>query len=79
VIYYTVFRILIIKLDLKTPGREDESLVDMADVRADVADEFALKTAGVLGIMRFEKGVVHLLLGLNADQYAAEMCAVLVE
>jgi len=41
VIYYYVFRILIIKLDLKTPGREDEPLVDMSAVRADVADEFA--------------------------------------
>ncbi len=41
VIYYNVFRILIIKLDLKTLGREDKPLVDMSDVRADVADEFA--------------------------------------
>jgi PTS system glucose-specific IIC component len=41
VIYYTVFRFLIIKLDLKTPGREDEAAIDMSAVRADVADEFA--------------------------------------
>lgn len=41
VIYYTVFRLLIVKLDLKTPGREDEAMVDMSAVRADVADEFA--------------------------------------
>ena len=41
VIYYYAFKILIIKLDLKTPGREDEQLVDMSAVRADVADEFA--------------------------------------
>ena len=41
VIYYSVFRVLIIRLDLKTPGREDEPLVDMSEVRADVADEFA--------------------------------------
>ncbi|MFT7053462.1 MAG: PTS system glucose-specific IIC component [Psychromonas sp.] len=27
-IYYTVFRVLIAKLDLKTPGREDEELLD---------------------------------------------------
>jgi PTS system glucose-specific IIC component len=40
-IYYTVFRLLIVKLDLKTPGREDEPMVDMSEVRADVADEFA--------------------------------------
>jgi len=41
VIYYSVFRFLIVKLDLKTPGREDEAMVDMSAVRADVADEFA--------------------------------------
>jgi PTS system glucose-specific IIC component len=41
VIYYTVFRTLIVKLNLKTPGREDEPTVDMSEVRAEVADEFA--------------------------------------
>jgi PTS system glucose-specific IIC component len=41
VIYYSVFRFLIVKLNLKTPGREDEAMVDMSAVRADVADEFA--------------------------------------
>lgn len=40
-IYYTVFRVLIVKLNLMTPGREDEPMVDMSNVRADVADEFA--------------------------------------
>ncbi len=40
-IYYTVFRLLIVKLDLKTPGREDEPMVDMSEVRHEVADEFA--------------------------------------
>lgn len=36
-------------------------------------DEAALKTAGVEGIVRLPDRVVHLLTGLNADQYAAEM------
>jgi PTS system glucose-specific IIC component len=40
VVYYTVFRALIVRLDLKTPGREAEA-VDMAEVKAEVADEFA--------------------------------------
>jgi PTS system glucose-specific IIC component len=34
-----------------------------------------LEQAGVQGIMRLEQGVMHLLVGLNADQYAAEMRA----
>jgi PTS system glucose-specific IIC component len=38
-------------------------------------DEAGLEQAGVQGIMRLEQGVMHLLVGLNADQYAAEMRA----
>lgn len=38
-------------------------------------DEAGLDQAGVQGIMRLEGGVMHLLVGLNADQYAAEMHA----
>ena len=36
-------------------------------------DEAALKTAGAEAIVRLPAHVVHLLTGLNADQYAAEM------
>ncbi len=38
-------------------------------------DERALEAAGVQGILRLPDNVLHLLLGLNADQYAAEMKA----
>jgi len=38
-------------------------------------DEPALKAAGVQGILRLPDNVLHLLVGLNADQYAAEMKA----
>jgi PTS system glucose-specific IIC component len=38
-------------------------------------DEAALEAAGVQGVMPVGEGVVHLLLGLNADQYAAELRA----
>ena len=38
-------------------------------------DEAALKAAGVQGLMRLPDNVLHLLVGLNADQYAAEMKA----
>jgi glucose PTS system EIICB or EIICBA component len=36
-------------------------------------DESVLQKAGVNGIMRLPNQIVHLLVGLNADQYAAEM------
>ncbi|WP_295399670.1 PTS transporter subunit EIIC [uncultured Thiocystis sp.] len=38
-------------------------------------DEPALEAAGVQGILRLPDNVLHLLVGLNADQYAAEMKA----
>jgi PTS system glucose-specific IIC component len=38
-----------------------------------VLDEAALKAAGVEGVVKLPDHVVHLLTGLNADQYAAEM------
>jgi PTS system glucose-specific IIC component len=41
VIYFSVFRALILRMDLKTPGRETEAAVDLADVKAAVADDFA--------------------------------------
>jgi len=40
VVYFVVFRTLILRLDLKTPGREPEP-VDVADAKAAVADDFA--------------------------------------
>ncbi|HVJ58055.1 MAG TPA: PTS transporter subunit EIIB, partial [Terrimicrobiaceae bacterium] len=36
-------------------------------------DEAALRTAGVEAIVKLPDHVIHLLTGLNADQYAAEM------
>jgi PTS system glucose-specific IIC component len=38
-------------------------------------DDRALQAAGVQGILRLPDNVLHLLVGLNADQYAAEMKA----
>ena len=38
-------------------------------------NEGALPAAGVHGVMRLPEAVLHLLVGLNADQYAAEMQA----
>ena len=40
-----------------------------------VSDDAALKNAGVEAVVRLPAHVVHLLTGLNADQYAAEMRA----
>lgn len=39
----------------------------------DSVDEAALQAAGVAGVMRLTNHTLHLLVGLNADQYAAEM------
>ena len=36
-------------------------------------DEGALQAAGVTGVMRLANHTLHLIVGLNADQYAAEM------
>jgi PTS system glucose-specific IIC component len=52
-----------------------ETRVRVAVESTEKLDEEALKKAGVQGIMRLEEGVMHLILGLNADQYAAEMRA----
>jgi PTS system glucose-specific IIC component len=40
-----------------------------------LVDEDGLRTSGVDAVMRLPNGVVHLIVGLNADQYAAEMHA----
>lgn len=40
-------------------------------------DEAALEASGVQGVLRLGEGVQHLVVGLNADQYAAELRAVL--
>ncbi len=36
-------------------------------------DETSLKEKGVAAVVRIEDNLFHLLVGLNADQYAAEM------
>jgi PTS system glucose-specific IIC component len=40
---------------------------------SEIVDEAALKTAGVQDILRLPGGKLHLIMGLGADQYAAEM------
>jgi glucose PTS system EIICB or EIICBA component len=41
---------------------------DQAHVR-----EAALESEGIAAVVMLDNGVLHLLVGLNADQYAAEM------
>lgn len=45
--------------------------IEVAD--SDIVDEAALTAAGVQGILRIPGGKLHLIVGLGADQYAAEM------
>ena len=42
-------------------------------------DEAALHAAGVVAVLRLGDGMLHLLVGLNADQYAAEMLGQLAD
>ena len=44
-------------------------------LRLVVHDEAALRTAGAWGVMRVADRTMHLLVGLHADRYAAEMKA----
>jgi PTS system glucose-specific IIC component len=56
-----------------------ETRLRVALVDASKLHEVSLKQAGVQGVMHLPCGVLHLLLGLNADQYAAEMRAVMAD
>nr|HQC73650.1 PTS glucose/sucrose transporter subunit IIB [Candidatus Competibacteraceae bacterium] len=40
---------------------------------AGAVNEAALRSAGVAGVMRLADSTLHLVVGFNADQYAAEM------
>jgi PTS system glucose-specific IIC component len=42
-----------------------------------LVDETALKAAGVAGIMRLEGGVVHIIIGAAADEYAMAVAGAL--
>ncbi|HEX6289596.1 MAG TPA: glucose-specific PTS transporter subunit IIBC [Herpetosiphonaceae bacterium] len=56
-----------------------ETRLRVVVVDEDLIDEAALRPSGVTGIMKLPNHVVHLLVGLNADQYAAELQAQLAE
>ncbi len=56
-----------------------ETRLRVAVEDADRLDEAALEQAGVRGITRLSEGVIHLLVDLNADQYAAEMRAAVAD
>ena len=59
------------------PAAETRLRVVVADEAA-VSDD-ALRSAGVNGVMKLADHTLHLLVGLNADQYAAEMQGQLVQ
>ena len=48
-LYYTVFRTVILKFNLKTPGREPEEAASLDEVRADVAFGFAQRLVLAFG------------------------------
>src|SRR5699024_4895552 len=48
VIYYIIFRVLIVKFNIKTPGREDEELIDEeASAEESGGDRFAIMAAKI--------------------------------
>jgi PTS system glucose-specific IIC component len=67
-VYYGIFRVLILKLDLKTPGREREE-VSRADARAEVAlgmaRELILAFGGRTNIKNLDACITRLRVGLN--------------
>jgi PTS system glucose-specific IIC component len=67
-IYYGVFRVLILRLDLKTPGREREEL-SKADARAEVAlgmaRELVLAFGGRSNIKSLDACITRLRVGLH--------------
>ena len=66
-VYYGVFRVLILKLDLKTPGREREEM-SQADARAEVAlgmaRELVLAFGGRSNIKNLDACITRLRVGL---------------
>jgi len=68
VIYYGVFRVLILRLDLKTPGREREE-VSLADARVEVAlgmaRELVLAFGGRSNIKNLDACITRLRVGLH--------------
>ncbi len=67
-LYYIVFRTLILKFDLKTPGREAEE-VSLSDAQADVAQGFAkelvLAFGGRSNIRNLDACITRLRVGVN--------------
>ena len=74
-IYYGVFRVLILKLDLKTPGREREE-VSRTDARAEVAlgmaRELVLAFGGRSNIKNLDTCITRLRVGLNDVRKASQ-------
>ncbi len=60
-------------IDQTEPAAETRLRVAVVDVAK--LDEAALTAAGVQAVMHLPDNVLHLIVGLNADQYAAEMKA----
>ena len=71
VLYYVIFRIIIIKFDLKTPGREDDSEDDLTDntvLTGDMsvlADEYIKALGGSDNIVTVDNCVTRLRLGVK--------------
>lgn len=74
-VYYTVFRVMILSMDLKTPGREPET-PDVHEVEAGVADAFAkqlvLAFGGKSNIKSLDACITRLRVQVNDPAKAAD-------
>jgi PTS system glucose-specific IIC component len=59
-IYYTVFRVAIVALDLKTPGREDESSEESTLTGSDLAGELVQAFGGKDNITNLDACITRL-------------------
>ena len=76
VVYYFLFRILIVKFNIKTPGREDDEVVESAASGSNSTQEKALKVLALIGgnenIVSVDACITRLRLVLKNDKIVNE-------
>ncbi|RNB56150.1 PTS sugar transporter [Brevibacillus gelatini] len=75
-VYYFLFRILIVKFDIKTPGREDDEAVEKASASGNSTQEKAQKVLALIGgkenIVSVDACITRLRLVLKDDKVVNE-------
>src|SRR5699024_529636 len=81
VIYYFVFKTVILKFDLKTPGRtvdknESNSETDNS-AHGDNVDDEKLKELGALGVVHLDKQNVQIIIGTRVTTVRKQLDAII--